>query len=116
PQCSELEALLALWLLGGVVVLSRWGAVHKVGLLLVLLAGTALVYLLLAVRLYGLVVAGIVFSPQTCVALAHSRIGTLFFLGVAALVLATGCRWCRCEPSLAGARIAFTRVARRSRS
>jgi exosortase/archaeosortase family protein len=103
PQCSELEAILALWLLGGAVIFARWGDVHKAGMLLVILAGTAIVYLLLAVRIYGLVVAGIVFSPQTCVGLAHSRIGTLLFLGVAATILTAGCRWCRFRACPGGA-------------
>src|SRR5262249_22143710 len=92
PQCSELEAITALWLLCGAVVCSRWGDLHKTRAVIALLVGTAVLYLLIALRIYGLVVVGIAFSPNVCVSLAHSRIGSIFFLGFAALV-AGCCHW-----------------------
>jgi exosortase/archaeosortase family protein len=90
PQCSELEAVAALWMLAGAVVFSRRGELRIVRAGVALLAGTAVLYLLLAARIYALVVAGIELSPGICVALAHSRVGSLVFLGFAAAVVA-GC-------------------------
>ncbi len=95
PECSELDALAALWILAGAVVVSRWAELRKGRVALALLAGSAVLYLLLAVRLYGLVVAGIEVSPGVCVALAHSRLGNIAFLGFAAALVAGCCRWCR---------------------
>lgn len=88
PQCSGLEALAAFWLLALAVDVARgpqlWQASAAVGLLL----GTALLCLLLALRLYALVIIGVAVSPAACVGLAHSRIGTVIFLGVAVALLA----------------------------
>src|SRR5207253_2277361 len=80
PQCSELESLAALWILGGAIVLARWRELSKARVAIALLLGTGVLYLLLATRLYGLVVAGIEISPKVCVDLAHSRIGNIRFI------------------------------------
>jgi exosortase/archaeosortase family protein len=95
PQCSELESPAALWLLAGTVLLARRRQLRPRKAVGLLVAATAGVYVLLALRLYALVVAGIQVSPATCVSLAHSRIGGLFFLAVAAGVTAACQRWCR---------------------
>jgi exosortase/archaeosortase family protein len=95
PQCSELDALAAFWLLGGAVLLSRWRSASKVRSALVLLLGAGLLYLLNSIRLYGLVVLGIAASPNLCVGLAHSRISWLLFLGVGVSLLAASSGWCQ---------------------
>jgi exosortase/archaeosortase family protein len=87
PECSGLDALAAFWLLPAAAVIGRWREVRKARLTLVLVLGTALLYLLLAARLYGLVVVGISVSPRACVSLAHSRLGWALSLGVAAALL-----------------------------
>jgi exosortase/archaeosortase family protein len=69
--------------------------VSKSRLGLVVLLGTVLVYLLNAVRIYGLVVAGTLLSPRASVSLAHSRISGIGFLGVMVLLLAGTSGWCR---------------------
>jgi exosortase/archaeosortase family protein len=95
PQCSELEAIAALWMLAGAVVLSRWRELHKARVAVALLAATVVLYLLIAARLYGLVVAGIRFSPDVCVGLAHSRLGGILLLGVTAALIVGFGGWCR---------------------
>jgi exosortase/archaeosortase family protein len=87
PGCSEMDALAAFWLLAAAVLCARWGEVRKARLALALLLGTALLYLLNAARIYGLVVVGASVSPKVCVSLAHSRIGGALFLGLAAALL-----------------------------
>jgi hypothetical protein len=57
--------------------------------------GTALLYVLVSVRLYGLVLVGTMFSPQTCVNLAHSRVSAILFLGLAVVILGGTSRWWR---------------------
>jgi exosortase/archaeosortase family protein len=87
PGCSEMDAMAAFWLLAAAVLCARWREVRKVRLALALLLGTALLYLLNAARIYGLVVVGTSLSPKVAVSLAHSRIGGGLFLGVAAALL-----------------------------
>lgn len=87
PGCSELDALPAFWLLAVAALCARWREMGKVRLALALLLGTALLYLLNAARLYGLVVVGTLLSPKVAVSLAHSRLGGALFLGVAAALL-----------------------------
>src|SRR6266542_269434 len=89
PQCSELDALAAFWLLGGAVFLARWRELRLVGALIVLLLGTGLLYLLIAVRLYGLILIGMASSPDVSVNLAHSRVSGILFLGLTVAML--GC-------------------------
>jgi exosortase/archaeosortase family protein len=95
PQCSELEAIPALWLLGGAVTAVHWREWSRVRVAGALLVGTAVLYLLLAVRLYGLVVAGIEISPKVAVGLAHSRVGDIVFFGLAAAFVSGCVRGCR---------------------
>jgi len=94
PGCSELDALAAFWLMGGALVCSRWRDLSRGWTLLALVLGTSLLYVLNAVRLYGLVVVANLVSGKACVALGHSRIGSLLFLGVTTAVLAGVSRWC----------------------
>jgi exosortase/archaeosortase family protein len=98
PQCSELDALAALWLLGGLVVACRRGELRKAKAIVFLLVGSAVMYGLLALRIYGLVVAGIAFSPGASVSLAHSRIGGIVLLTVAAALVGGCLRCCRRVP------------------
>jgi exosortase/archaeosortase family protein len=95
PQCSELDAIAAFWLLGGVFLVARCAELRPTRVAFVLLLGTGLFYLLLAVRLCGLVVAGQRYSPQVSVSLAHSRISSIVFLGLAVALLSGTYRWCR---------------------
>jgi exosortase/archaeosortase family protein len=104
PQCSEIDALATFGLLGCIVACTRWRRLRRGRIVLVLLLGAAAVYLLNAVRIYGLVVVAHQLSPRLCVALAHSRLGWLFFLGLSALVLAGTFRWCS-RPALGAARM-----------
>jgi exosortase/archaeosortase family protein len=95
PQCSELEAIPALWLLGGAVTAVRWRELSRARVAGALLVGTAVLYLLLAVRLYGLVVAGVEISPKVAVGMAHSRVGDIVFFGLAAAFVSGCVRACR---------------------
>ena len=62
---------------------------------MVLGLGTGLLYLLMAVRLYGLVVLGTQLGPRAAVDLAHSRLGGILFLGVSVALVVVMSRWCR---------------------
>lgn len=95
PQCSELDAIAAFWLLAGAWFVSRWPTLRKGRMVLVILLGTGLFYLVNALRLCGLVMIGTHVSPKACVSLAHSRVGGIGFLGLAVLLLAVTSRWCR---------------------
>jgi hypothetical protein len=87
PQCSEVDALAAFWLLAALVVCGRRETVRKIRLALVLLPGTALLYLLIAARIYGLVLVGVCMSPEVCGRLAYSRAGGVCFLVVMVALL-----------------------------
>lgn len=95
PQCSELDAIAAFWLLAGAWSVSRWPTLRKGRMALVILLGTGLFYIVNALRLCALVMIGTHVSPKACVSLAHSRVGGIGFLGLAVLVLAVTSRWCR---------------------
>jgi len=103
PQCSELEALIAYWLLWGTVMAARWRVLSLSRSSAVLVIGTVLLYVLVALRLYGLVTLGLAVSAQTCVDLAHSRVGTILLLGAAAALTCVMLRWCRRQKDPAGA-------------
>jgi hypothetical protein len=83
PQCSELDALLAFWLLIGTMMAARWHILSILPCIAVLVVGTAVLYFLLALRLLGLVSLGIAVSPSTAVSMAHSRVGSIALLGTA---------------------------------
>jgi hypothetical protein len=96
PQCSELEAIPALWLLGAAAAFVRWRILRKLRWALLLVGGTILFYLLIAVRLFGLIVIGMNSSVQVAVNLAHSRISGMLFLVLAVLFVAAALRYgCR---------------------
>ncbi len=95
PQCSELEAIAAFWLLAAAVVATRWRELRKGRVAFFLVLGTGLLYVLIALRIFGLLVLGMHVSPKVCVAVAHSRIGSILLVGIAAGLLALGGRWCR---------------------
>src|SRR5262249_54047234 len=76
----------------GAVAGARWRQVRKLRLALVLLLGTAVLYVLNALRLYGLVVIANEWSPRVSVDLAHSRIGGIAFLGISVALVAAACR------------------------
>jgi exosortase/archaeosortase family protein len=92
PQCAELETIPAFWLLGVGLLCGRWRAVGKVRWVVVLVLGTVGLYLLNAVRLFGLVVLGIQASPEVCVSLAHSRVGGICLVGIALVFLSFSLR------------------------
>jgi exosortase/archaeosortase family protein len=106
PQCSELDALAAFWLLGAAALVGRWRQARTARFALVLLAGGPLLYLLNAVRIYGLVVLGTSWSPRACVGLAHSRVAGALFLGVTAALLSFALRrrgpWAAPRPAASG--------------
>lgn len=87
PQCAELETIPAFWLLSLALLGGCWRSVAKVRWAVVLLLGSAVLYLLNAVRLFGLIVLGSQYSPEVCVRLAHSRIGGICLLAVALALL-----------------------------
>ena len=89
PQCSEIEAILAFWLLCGAALATRLADVRPWRAAVVAVVGAAFLYVLNAVRIYGLVVVANQVSPEMCVRLAHSRVSQLAFLILTAL-LATG--------------------------
>jgi exosortase/archaeosortase family protein len=95
PGCSELDSLAAFWVLGGALLVLRRGELRKTRFLLVLLLGGALLYLLNAARIYGLVVIGTELSARLCVSLAHSRLGWIGFTGISVALLAGTGPWCR---------------------
>jgi exosortase/archaeosortase family protein len=94
PGCSGLEAFVALWLLAAVVVPS-WHGCQKMRLGFGLLLGTGLLYVLNAVRLFSLVVIGTEITPQACVSVAHSQIGSIGFFALDLVLLAGIYRCCR---------------------
>jgi exosortase/archaeosortase family protein len=83
PQCSELDALLAFWLLCGTMMVARWRTLSLLRCIVVLAIGTVLLYFLMALRLYGLVALGLTVSPRAAVDLAHSRVGSIILLSTA---------------------------------
>jgi hypothetical protein len=102
PQCSEMDALLVWGLLWAVAVWGRWSEFARARLALCVGGGAALLYGLIALRLYALVAIGLHWSPQASVRLAHSRVSGIGFLALTlALVVGAG-RWCR-KPSPCGA-------------
>jgi exosortase/archaeosortase family protein len=101
PQCSGLEALAAFGLLGLAVLVARRHELRLFPDLSGLLVGSGLLYLLLALRLYGLMVVGVAVSPAACVGLAHSRVGMVVSLAVTVALLSGLCRLCRREPAAA---------------
>jgi exosortase/archaeosortase family protein len=113
PQCSGLEGLAAFWLLAGAAFWTDAGAVRPVRIAVVVLLGTTALYLLNALRLYGLVVLGTQGSAKAAVGLAHSRLSELFFWGVALILLVGTSRW-RCGASPCGSRRAHAGLPRLS--
>jgi exosortase/archaeosortase family protein len=103
PQCSEMDALLAFWLLGGAALAARHREVRPWRALTAAVAGTAFFYLLNAVRLYGLVLVALEVSPEACVRLAHSRLSQLAFLGLTAALAAGPLRWYALAPAVSRA-------------
>jgi hypothetical protein len=95
PQCSEMDALLVWGLLWAAAVWGRWAEFAKARMVLCLVGGAALLYGLIALRLYVLVVIGLHWSAQTCVSLAHSRVSGIGFLALTLGLLAGARWWCR---------------------
>lgn len=92
PHCSEMESILAFWLLAATLLVARWQRLMKLRYLAAIGLGTALLYCLNAGRLYLLVLMGLRFSANACVNIAHSRIGGILFLGISIGWLIVACR------------------------
>ena len=91
PPCSELESLLVFILLGGTLWVAKWEDLSPWRFLLVLAAGSFVIYLLLIFRLYLLVVVGsLANDPYVSVGLAHSRVSTLILLIFSMVLLSVG--------------------------
>jgi hypothetical protein len=95
PQCSEMDALLVWGLLWAAAVWGRWSEFAKVRMAVCFVGGAALLYGLIALRLYLLVVIGVRWSAQASVSLAHSRVSGIGFLALSLALIAGARRWCR---------------------
>jgi len=100
-SCSELESVFGFCLFGGLILVCGGHRLNRAKFAVFLLLGFCVFYVLLAIRLYGLVLFGLAHSPQGCVALAHSRVGSVAFLGVTVLYCTVAYRWAR-RPVVAG--------------
>src|SRR5262249_53790533 len=92
---SELDAIVAFWLVAAALLVNRPREVRPVRVVLVLLLGTGLFYLLLAVRLCGLVLAGEGCSPHGSVSLAPLRVTRVGFSWLSVALLSGTYRWWR---------------------
>lgn len=100
PQCSEMESLLAFWLLALTLLAARRQKLRKLHYVAACVIGTVFLYCLNAGRLYALVLIGLRFSADVCVNIAHSRIGGILFLGISVVWLMCASWLCtRREPS-----------------
>ncbi len=109
PGCAEMDAILAFWLLSTAAIALRFREVRLGRAIVAAVAGAAFIYVLNALRIYGLVVVAIQVSPDACVRLAHSRVSQLVFLAMPAGLAAGPLRWYVLAPCRFASRQARTR-------
>ena len=100
PACAEMESLLAFLILGGTLLVARWRELSPWRFSVLLSVGVMLLYCVNAVRLAGLVLAGVAFGSAMSVRLAHSRVSGILFVAASLAILHYGCRLCR-RPNVA---------------
>jgi len=94
PACSEMDALLAFFLLGGTLWVVRGSELRPMQYAAVLALGAGVLYLLNAARLYAVILVGLSRGgADAAVRFAHSRIGGILFLAVSLVMLYYGARF-----------------------